>query len=486
MILTDHGDGTRAPDPPAYRHGVLCIDAVELNTASGHYVALELPQAPYPLAGAADAVIEDVNRLGGFGIAAHADSPRPSLQWQAWDAAIDGVEWLNADNEWRDESVFGLGRLLLTYPVRGIETLASALDRPSASLARWDRLGQSRRVIGLAGADAHARLGLPQHTDSGEERLHVKVPSYVAALGMFSTRVVLGAPLSGQAAPDAAAILHAIRAGRVFTVIDGLATPGGFEVTATSGTGRAHMGDHLDLHDRVAVHVRASAPPGTTFEVLRDGASVYRSVSHEFHADGGSAPGVYRVEAHLPGTSMPWMVSNPIYVGLRGRHAAAIRAAAPAVSRAPVALERWEAESSPASASALAPGSWPDGTPSMRWDFSLGPGAPAGQYAAVHVPVGGLAGHDRVQLRVRADRPMRIWLQVRAARGGGARWGRTFYADQTPRSVELRFSEMAPIGQAAGAPPRDQIDGLLIVADTVNTRPGSAGQLAIADLWLAR
>ena len=77
IILTDHGDGTRAPDPPSYRSGVLTLDAVELNTTHGHYGAIGLPAAPYPLAGTADAVIEDVRRLGGFGIAAHPGSPRP-------------------------------------------------------------------------------------------------------------------------------------------------------------------------------------------------------------------------------------------------------------------------------------------------------------------------------------------------------------------------------------------------------------------------
>src|SRR5687767_5944180 len=79
IILTDHGDGTRPPDPPAYRSGVLTLDAVELNTAGGHYAALGLPAAPYPLAGTPDDVIEDVHRLGGFGVAAHPGSSRPSL-----------------------------------------------------------------------------------------------------------------------------------------------------------------------------------------------------------------------------------------------------------------------------------------------------------------------------------------------------------------------------------------------------------------------
>ena len=67
IIVTDHGDGMRPPDAPQYRHGVLVIDAVELNTTNGHLVALGLPATPYPFAGTAADVLEDVRRLGGFG-----------------------------------------------------------------------------------------------------------------------------------------------------------------------------------------------------------------------------------------------------------------------------------------------------------------------------------------------------------------------------------------------------------------------------------
>ncbi len=40
VIFTDHGDGTRPPDPPEYVDGVLCLDGVEISTNDGHYVAL--------------------------------------------------------------------------------------------------------------------------------------------------------------------------------------------------------------------------------------------------------------------------------------------------------------------------------------------------------------------------------------------------------------------------------------------------------------
>ena len=81
VIVTDHGDATRAPEPPAYRSGVLCLDDVEISTRDGHYVALDMPQAPYPLAGDGRDVAEDVRRLGGFGVAAHPTSAKAALAW---------------------------------------------------------------------------------------------------------------------------------------------------------------------------------------------------------------------------------------------------------------------------------------------------------------------------------------------------------------------------------------------------------------------
>ena len=64
LVFTDHGDGSRTPDAPAYRSGVLCIDGVEVSRSGGHVVALGLPAAPYRLGGEARDVVEDIQRLG--------------------------------------------------------------------------------------------------------------------------------------------------------------------------------------------------------------------------------------------------------------------------------------------------------------------------------------------------------------------------------------------------------------------------------------
>src|SRR3989304_6779518 len=65
IVFTDHGDATQLPDAPIYRSGVLCLDGVEISTTGGHYVALDMGAAPYPLAGEPRGVVEGGGRAGG-------------------------------------------------------------------------------------------------------------------------------------------------------------------------------------------------------------------------------------------------------------------------------------------------------------------------------------------------------------------------------------------------------------------------------------
>ena len=132
VVITDHGDATRTPEPPAYRHGVLCLDAVEISTSGGHYIALDMPASPYPLGGEARDVVEDVKRLGGFGIVAHPDSPKDELRWREWTAPFDAVEIVNLDTAWRQRAAgpswrqkLDLAARLFSYPIRPEESIAS-------------------------------------------------------------------------------------------------------------------------------------------------------------------------------------------------------------------------------------------------------------------------------------------------------------------------------------------------------------------------
>jgi hypothetical protein len=516
IILTDHGDAMRPADPPTYRSGVLCIDGVEVSTSGGHYVGLGLRSAAaYPLGGPPRAVVEDIARLGGFGIVAHPDSAKPELRWGDWDTAFDGLEWLNADSEWRDESYAGLMRILLTYWFRPAATLASALDRPVVTLERWDALTRQRRVPALAGADAHARIG-GDRGDPYAERAVVHTPSYGVSFQTFRNSVVLDAPFTGDAATDGARLLAAIGAGRVFTTIDGLLEAGQFEFTARSGGAgiegdrtegpridgsasvvpdtTAQIGEYLDLHGSATLDARVAAPSGSTIVLMRDGMPIHSTQEPRLHVDVGTVPGAYRVEVRLAGQpAVPWLLTNPIYVGLREAHAR-IATAVPVRARATVSralpMSGARGEGDPRSTSTLTLDDPANPASPARWTYALGDGARAGQYAAVQLAAAGLADVDRVVLRVSAERPMRAWLQLRAPSASlpeGERWGTSFYADATEREVSVFFDELRPFGVTASAGPAlDRVDSILLVADTVNSRPGMGNTLRIVSAALGR
>ncbi len=230
---------------------------------------------------------------------------------------------------------------------------------------------------------------------------------------------------------------------------------------------------------------------------MRNGEVLHETTTGALRIDVGRAAGAYRIEAHLPdarrgSASVPWLLTNPVYVGLREAHrqAEAARVApAPATARTPFATPAWRAEASDGSASVLTPGVLEDGTPALGWTFALAGGDPRAQFAAMRFPVdGGLGGHDRIQLRLRADAPRRLWVQLRAPGADGrARWGATFAVDATLQSVELPFASFRPLETGLSPrPPLDQVDSVLLVVDTLNALPGASGSLRITDLWLAR
>ncbi|MGH9147446.1 MAG: CehA/McbA family metallohydrolase, partial [Vicinamibacterales bacterium] len=314
VIFTDHGDGTRDPDPPQYRHGVLCLDAVEISTANGHYIAVGMPVAPYPLGGEARDVVEDVERLGGFGIVAHPDSMKETLQWREWATSPPAIEWLNADTEWRDETYAQLGRALMTYPIRPAESLGSLLDRPDSTLQRWDEMTRHRRVVALPGSDAHARLGWRNEADDPyRNRILLRLPSYRNMFSAFSMRVELDRPLARNPVADANALIDALRHGRVYSVVDSFAGPAQFDFLVRSGDKQARQGELLQLGNGLVVEVEANSPPESTIVLLRDGRQIAESPGPGLRHELPGSQAVLRAEVRLAGRHTPWVVSNPVY-----------------------------------------------------------------------------------------------------------------------------------------------------------------------------
>ena len=480
VVLTDHGDATAPIEAPRYVDGVLLIDGVEINTDAGHVVAMDLRRASvYPLAGDARDVVEDIHRLGGWAIAAHADSPQPGLRWRGSQMPVDGVEWLNVDSEWRSHTFSNVAATALRSTIRGPESVASLFRAPAPGLSRWDLLQRGGGSVGLAAVDAHARLGADDEEWGSLARL--RFPSYTGLFRSVAQVVVLPSPLTGHADTDGKVLQQSLRAGRSYTIIRAFAdVVPAIDFEASTHVGRLQMGAHVppEFGGTLTADVQAAIP--ARVDLLRDG-RILQSSQDRVQFQIPPASGAYRVEAYLPGHRMPWLVTNPIYFDRPVVTPPAKPIAAPPQGlRVPVAS--WRIEAASTSRGAIER----DGDDALQWSYQLGAGTPAGQFVALATDASGTAALDRIAITATSQTPMRLSLQVRVPGGrDGRRWRKSLYFDTDPRTYVVALSELDPVER--GSPLRPvvaRVQSVLLVIDTVNAAPGTSGRVRVHDVKL--
>jgi len=213
--------------------------------------------------------------------------------------------------------------------------------------------------------------------------------------------------------------------------------------------------------------------------------------------DAPAEPAVYRVEIGLPdapGTPpVPWLLGNPVYVGQGADNAVNPPHAAP---RTFMTLydggptRGWRIEKADTSDAAMDVIGALGGT-QLLLRFAISGTAAESPYVAFVVPATGMiAMYERLVFTARADRPMRLSVQLRAPGGEGGegeRWRRSVYLDSMPRTVDLAFSDFRSIrSTSASAPDLSRVDSILFVIDTTNAKPGSNGQMQVDDIRYAR
>lgn len=316
---------------PAGRPGrTLVIIGYEISPDDGnHFLALGLDEV-VPKEEGPPAYVREVARRGGLGFVAHPVYPPPrryplkTFPWTARDVrGFAGVEIWTYSVDWLTD-------------VTTLPRLAAAVAAPDRfvdgpfpeALAWWDALcreawARGRRVPGIGGADAHGILY-----------------SYRRMFRAVRTHVLLDRDWTGDAAADKRAVLEALREGRAYVAYDGLQDATGFRFFAEAGDVEVPMGGVVRLHDgsrpgsrerlragaehRPAgrghgppgrVVLRARAPVPCVLTLRTPAGTVARAESGRLDC-AVREPGVYRVEAHLPGRrgTRPWVFANPIYV----------------------------------------------------------------------------------------------------------------------------------------------------------------------------
>jgi hypothetical protein len=205
---------------------------------------------------------------------------------------------------------------------------------------------------------------------------------------------------------------------------------------------------------------------------------------------------VYRVEVSLPGAPgqppVPWMLSNPIYVGRESGEAPIRDTRTPPKASASQysngAANGWTVEKSEGSEAALDVAPAVGGT-QLALRYALSGARSASPFVALVLEADDeLQRHDRLMFTARADRPTRLSVQLRVNRGAeGERWHRSVFLDETARQITVYFDDLKPRGSTSRPQPvLADVQSVLFVLDTVNTDTGSNGRVWIDDVRYAR
>jgi plastocyanin len=282
--------------------------------------------------------IAKVKTGGGVAFVCHPDEPRD------WDhlPPFTGMEIYNLHADSKKTKLTMSYRLqeffwsMDRYPMQVYHSL---FHDPAPYLAIWDRLTAGRRVVGIAGNDAHQNNGLRLIvskkgvlilTDTGP-----KQEPLVEFNGWVGRRIASGKEtgttlwrwdidlyersyhfvnthlLARQRSAES--LRQALEAGHAYVAFDSLVTATGFDFSYKDPAAKATMGDQVKFVPKGKLEVYA--PADCQMRLKRDGRQVAESRGRSLHFN-VDRPGVYRVETSLDvlGESVPWIYSNPIYV----------------------------------------------------------------------------------------------------------------------------------------------------------------------------
>ncbi len=318
IIVTDHN--VLVKDVEGYysdgsgRH-VLLLTGQEIHNRTQH------PESNHMLVIGADRdlvdhsydpqeLIDAVREAGGMCFIAHPYDPdapvinEGPIRWTAWDAeGYTGVEI------WNWMSAFKKHLTSRSLAIKMIYNSDHGVTAPpEEALRRWDELlAEGRRVVGVAGSDAHgSRFKIGPF-----ER---EVFSYGFLFRRVNIHVLATRPLSGKWEEDAALIYEAMREGRVFIADHSVGDPRGFRFSGFGQKIGATMGGEVKLGHGATLQVIVPRP--ALIRIILNGKVIAEEPSGDALSYTADRAGAYRAEVWLrrKGGLRGWIFSNPIYV----------------------------------------------------------------------------------------------------------------------------------------------------------------------------
>jgi hypothetical protein len=304
VILTDHGRPNLQSS--VFREsidGVTILGGSEASLPEGHFTFFGARVSPgYRVSSFPPEAMDDARGWGAFPVLAYPQDPRYGWKYWKTDLKPGGIEVLNLFTSLRDTSFWKRLQLAIYYPFSRYYFLKS-ISFPAESIAHWDDFLQRNKTWGLVASDAHGGFHVTKW-------LAIKIPSYGDTFSLAG----IGMPKRYESDPE-----EAVRAGDFFNCVRGAGEPDRFEFFARHGGEDYASGSDAPANSELHVEVQAGRQE-VRLLLKKDGATVREVAGDRIELDDAEA-GVYRVEVYLVrhpllAADVPWILSNPIFVGV--------------------------------------------------------------------------------------------------------------------------------------------------------------------------
>jgi hypothetical protein len=192
---------------------------------------------------------------------------------------------------------------------------ANFYRRPDENLQRWDAglKTSGRRLVAVAGNDAHSNVGINLQDSSGKSLLELHLDPYARSFKLVRVHVLI----PKDETLSAETLLKALAAGHCFIGFDLFGDTSGFSFSALDADETRIQGDEIKLNGQVRLEVKT--PVRSRIFLIKDGNRVEERTGQTRQEFVIAEKGTYRVEAYLPqlpkpASEQPWIISNPIYV----------------------------------------------------------------------------------------------------------------------------------------------------------------------------
>jgi hypothetical protein len=309
MVVTDHMTlSLRDAGKEGIYGKTLVIIGYEHNDPDdkNHYLILNSPKVydesfsvrQYVGASVADSAI---------GILAHPDEIRdklveyPPYPWTDWSVdGFTGIELWNQMSEWM-EKLTRFNKIMMSLSPR-----KSMVGPTQRILKKWDELNMKRKVVGIAGVDAH---GFPVKAGP----FTVRIFPYKTHFRSLRTHILLPHKISENFSEAKQQFFSAIRDCRVFFSNLRWGEANKFEFYGVQDSFKVVSGGSLPTAQNAGLIVRL--PGKAILKLILNGNTILTTETDTLDY-AVSQPGIYRVECWKGGRG--WIFSNHIRIGMPG------------------------------------------------------------------------------------------------------------------------------------------------------------------------